>query len=330
MKQLKFIILITALFILVPAVKAQQVPMYSQYIMNGFLINPSLAGNDGYSTVNLTAREQWVGLRSAPSTYALSFQTRLLRDSYISRTTSVRRRTTRPTKGGRVGLGGYFFNDNNGIIRRTGIQAAYAYHIPMGINNQLSFGLAATAYQFALDLDGALLFNPNDDYLNNYDRVAFIPDFNFGVSFTSRDYYVGFAMSQLLRGAIAFGGNGESNRTELGHYFLTGGIKIQLPNRDWLLEPSALIKSSDMLFKSFQMDLTTRIYYKLDYWAGLSFRTGDAVIMMTGVRYDRFYFSYAFDFTITDIRQHSFGSHEISVAVKFGDNARRYRWINRY
>ena len=33
---------------------AQQVPMYSQYIMNGFLINPSFAGRDGYTTVNLT------------------------------------------------------------------------------------------------------------------------------------------------------------------------------------------------------------------------------------------------------------------------------------
>ncbi len=309
---------------------AQQVPMYSQYIMNGFLINPSLAGNDGYSTINITAREQWVGFQNAPSTYALSFQTRILRDSYISRSTNVRRRATRPTKGGRVGVGGYVFNDNNGIIRRTGIQGAYAYHIPMGVTNQLSFGLAATAYQFAIDLDGAVLYNPNDDYLNNLDRVVFIPDFNFGVSFTSRDYYVGFAMSQLLRGSIVLGNEAEFTRTELGHYFLTGGLKIQLRSHEWVLEPSALIKSSDMLFKSFQTDLTARIYYRNDYWAGLSYRTGDAVIMMTGVRYDRFYFSYAFDFTVTDIRQQSFGSHEISAAIKFGDSARRYRWLTRY
>jgi hypothetical protein len=64
---------------------AQQVPMYSQYIMNGFLVNPSIAGRDGYSTINLTVREQWVGLADAPSTYAASFQTRLLRNSYISK-----------------------------------------------------------------------------------------------------------------------------------------------------------------------------------------------------------------------------------------------------
>ena len=51
------------------------------------------------------------------------------------------------------------FNDNNGIMKRTGIQVAYAYHIPMGrtegIPNDLSFGLALTAYQFAVNTNGA-------------------------------------------------------------------------------------------------------------------------------------------------------------------------------
>jgi hypothetical protein len=36
---------------------AQQVPLYSQYMLNGFLINPAVAGSEGYTAVNLTARE---------------------------------------------------------------------------------------------------------------------------------------------------------------------------------------------------------------------------------------------------------------------------------
>ena len=85
-----------------------------------------------------------------------------------------------------------------------------------------------------------------------------------------------------------------------------------------------------MLFKAVQMDLTTRVYYRDDYWAGLSWRTGDALILLLGLKYDRFYFAYAFDFTLTDIRRQSFGSHELTLAVKFGESARRYRWINAY
>jgi len=313
-------------------VSSQQVPMYSQYIMNGFLVNPSFAGRDGYTTVNLTVREQWVGLDQAPGTYAASFQTRILKNSYISKATSVRKKLVLPTKGGKVGLGGYIFNDQNGIMRRTGLQFAYAYHIQMGQTgaypNNLAFGLALTAYQFAINTEG-LIYDPDDPLLNNYDRSVFIPDFNFGVSFTTSKYYAGFAMTNMFRGQLLFADTTDTRRTELGHYFLTGGIKFDL-HPDWMLEPSAFIKSSDMFFKSIQMDLTTRVYYKEDYWAGLSWRTNDAIILMTGLKYDRFYFAYAVDFTLTDIRRQSFGTHELTLAVKFGESARRYRWISAY
>jgi type IX secretion system PorP/SprF family membrane protein len=332
MSHFKSIISAIVLSLIFGVTGAQQVPMYSQYIMNGFLVNPSFAGRDGYTTINLTVREQWVGMANAPSTYAASFQTRILKNSYISKSTSVRKKLVKPTRGGRVGVGGYIFNDNNGIMRRTGIQAAYAYHIPMGKpngpTNNLAFGLAFTAYQYAINTNG-LIYDHDDPYLNNYDRSVFIPDFNFGASFTTANYYVGFAMTNLLRGSVMFGNATNNKRSELGHYFLTGGVKVPLA-RDWVLEPSAFIKSSDMFFKALQLDLTSRIYYKEDYWAGLSWRTNDALILMLGLKYDRFYFAYAFDFTLTDIRKQSFGTHELTLAVKFGESARRYRWINAY
>jgi type IX secretion system PorP/SprF family membrane protein len=332
MRYLKNMLVLAVICILHIAASAQQVPMYSQYIMNGFLINPSFAGRDGYTTVNLTVREQWVGLEGSPSTYAASFQTRILKNSYISKTTSVRKKLIKPTKGGNVGLGGYIFSDNNGIMRRTGFQAVYAYHISMGKTggypNDLAFGLSLSAYQFAINTNG-LIYDPDDPLLNNYDRSVFIPDFNFGASYTTTRYFAGFAMTSIFRGSLLFADTTDTKRNELGHYFLTGGIKFTLAP-DWTIEPSAFIKSSDMFFKSLQMDLTARVYYKEDYWAGLSWRTNDALILMMGLKYDRFHIGYAVDFTLTDIRKQSFGSHELTLVVKFGESARRYRWLNAY
>ena len=332
MRYLKSILSAIALSFFTGAAFAQTVPMYSQYIMNGFLINPSFAGRDGYTTVNLTVREQWVGMAGAPSTYAVSFQTRILKNSFISKSTAVRKKIVKPTKGGKVGLGGYVFNDNNAIFHRTGFQLAYSYHIAMGrtegIPNDLSFGLAMTAYQLAVNMNG-LIYDQSDPVLLSYDRSVFIPDFNFGASFTTARYYVGFAMTNLLRGSLIIADTSNINRSELGNFFLTGGIKFPL-SPDWILEPSAFIKASDMFFKSLQMDLTARVYYKEDYWAGISYRTNDAIIALFGMKYDRFYFAYAFDFTLTDIRGQTYGTHELSLAVKFGESARRYRWINAY
>jgi type IX secretion system PorP/SprF family membrane protein len=333
MRYLRRILPVIILSFIFGASLAQQVPMYSQYIMNGFLINPSFAGRDGYTTVNLTVREQWVGLAGAPSTYAASFQTRILKNSFISKSTAVRKKIVKPTKGGKVGLGGYIFNDNNGIMHRTGISLAYAYHIPLGrtggIPNDLSFGLSMTAYQFAVNTTGAILNSQDDPLLNSYDRSVFIPDFNFGASFTTSKYYVGFAMTNLLRGSLVIADTSKNKTTQLGNFFITGGVKFPI-TPDWTFEPSAFIKASDMFFKSIQMDLTARMYYREDYWAGISYRTNDAVIAMLGLKYDRFYFAYAFDFTLSDIRKQSYGSHELSLAVKFGESARRYRWINAY
>jgi type IX secretion system PorP/SprF family membrane protein len=330
--RLKKILLQVLLVVLVPVASAQQAPQYSQYVMNGFLLNPSYAGSDGYSTFSLTAREQWVGLKDAPSTFAAAFQTRLLSDSYISKSTSVRKKINRPTKGGRVGMGGYLFADKNGIMKRTGAQFAYAYHISMNNYRQLSFGLSLTAYQYYVDKNGAVVDDVNDPdpWLDNYDTRVFIPDANFGISYMTRFYYVGYSMNSLLRGMLMIGNKGNNSNSELGYYYLTGGYKFYLPNDDWLIEPSAMIKSSDMLFKSIQADISTRVYYKDEYWLGLSYRTNDAVVLLAGLKYDRYYLGYALDFTLSDIRTQSYGTHELTIVAKFGDSARRYRWINRY
>ena len=68
----------------------QQLPLFSQYLYNKFLINPAVAGSDGYTTVNLTAREQWVGYYGAPRTFSFSMQTRILKKSFMQKQTTVR------------------------------------------------------------------------------------------------------------------------------------------------------------------------------------------------------------------------------------------------
>jgi type IX secretion system PorP/SprF family membrane protein len=126
-----------------------------------------------------------------------------------------------------------------------------------------------------------------------------------------------------------YANNSDNKRGELGHFFLTGGLNIPIDKR-WSLKPSAFIKTSDMLFKSTQIDLTTRVFYLENYWAGLSYRTNDAIIALFGLRYAKYYFAYAFDLNLTEMRDKSIGSMEITFAVKFGESSRRYRWLNSF
>ena len=58
-----------------------------------------------------------------------------------------------------MGLGGYIFNDKNGLVSRTGLQLTYAYHIWFD-QTQLSFGLSGSVFQFRI----------NDEELTFYDE----------------------------------------------------------------------------------------------------------------------------------------------------------------
>lgn len=323
------------------SVRAQQLPVYSQYMMNGFLLNPAVAGHEGYTAVNLTAREQWAGLKDAPSTYAVSYQTRLLKNSYISRSASIRRRKRVMSRSGRVGYGGYAFTDMAGAFNRTGIQGTYTYHIPFD-RSQLSFGVSLTGYQFRINEEKIRLLNEDDPKLFATEKSAFIPDANFGVYFTDRNVYAGISAMQLFQTPLKLGADKEGPGFKMiRHYFIMAGYRFEI-DRDMMMEPSFLFKTTEKFIS--QVDVNVKFYFGENYWAGASFRTGGSysiveeslkgkgasAIIMGGVKIDKYFFGYAFDYTFSSIGARTWGSHEFMGAVKFGDNARRYRWLNRY
>lgn len=308
---------------------AQQQPLYSQYMLDPFLVNPAVAGSEGVTTINLTARQQWIGYSEAPSTYALSAQTRILKTSFRNRSRLIKTRVRRRRPSGRVGIGGYIFNDNNGRIHRTGFQATYAYHIFLR-DYQLSFGGSFTSFQFKAKVSADDGFNQSGDILLEQKTSKFAPDANVGVLLSSRKFYVGLSATSLFQSSIQFGGgNTETAYRLLRQYYLVAGYKYQPYRSDFAVEPSVLVTTNERM--QFGADFNIKGYYKNDYWAGISFRSSGAIVTMVGVRYQQFYFGYAFDYSFSDVTTFSkAGSHELMLGMRIGDSARRYRWLNRF
>ncbi|MCK4922654.1 MAG: type IX secretion system membrane protein PorP/SprF [Bacteroidales bacterium] len=309
----------------------QQLPLYSQYMNNGFLLNPAMAGHDGFTSFNITSRKQWVGFQNSPLTYSVSGQTRLLKKSYRIITRPVRSNKYKPSSKGRVGLGGFVFNDINGLVARTGAQFTYAYHIYMR-QSQLSFGLAGQVFQYKIDMDKVSTYKEDEIKDRVIDgavnMAAFIPDANAGIYWTSPKFFLGFSANQLLQSPLNLGSNSLDEFKMLRHYYLMSGYRFSRYQSEFELEPSFLIKTTEQLLP--QADLSLKLYYKTDYWVGASFRTSGAISALFGVRSEKLYFGYAYDYSLSSIRKYSFGSHEIFVSIKFGSNARRFRWLNRY
>jgi type IX secretion system PorP/SprF family membrane protein len=307
---------------------AQQLPLYSQYLYNKFLINPAVAGSDGYTSINLTAREQWVGISNAPQTYSLSIQTRFLKRPHILQTTKNNRVTFRPKTDGKVGLGGSVFSYSSGLIQRSGFQVSYAYHMWLQSTTQLSLGLSFTGYYFRINEKELSMEDPNEPLLNdNLRRGIFIPDAAFGIYLLNRQYNIGFSADQLFGAAAKIGNNAYSNYSVSRTYYLFGSYSFDRGSDiEW--RPSVLIKMSEQIKP--QADIGLNFIYNQSFWTGLTYRTSGAIIANVGVKYSHVYIGYAFDFTLQDIQRITYGTHEINLAWKFGDSARKFRWLDRY
>ncbi len=311
----------------VSAVQAQQLPLYSQYTMNKFLLNPAVAGTDGFTTINLTAREQWIGFKGTPKTHSITFDSKLFPDSYISKNVSIRKKKRKSSRAGKVGIGGHLYNDHTGPIDRTGLEGAYAYHLEFE-KFLLSMGMSVNFFQMRLNKDKLILSDDNyDDLIEGGKKTLYVPDASIGVFALSRDYYGGISMVNVLQSSVQFGKSSLDNYKLKRQYNIMGGYSYEL-KETLQLQPSFLLKIPEGLRA--QLDIQMRVNIKKDYWAGLAFRTGGAMCIFAGAKVDRYYIGYAFDYNFNSLMKYSFGSHEIMAAVKFGDTARRYKWLNTY
>jgi type IX secretion system PorP/SprF family membrane protein len=306
------------------SVFSQQQPLLSQYTLNKFIVNPALAGASGYTNINFTARQMYSGFQNPPRSFIVSANTRLLEDIHILKRQKVERKSANASRTKNIGIGGYFFNDRNGIINRTGMQFSYGYHINFDGKYQLSFGLSFTGYQFKIDDLNALILDLDDPLLTSNKKSFFVPDANTGIYFSGYGLYAGLSITELFGSSIKLGANKFENYQTLRHIYLLGGYKWAV-SKEIYLEPSFLARGT---VNRLELDLSAKIFYQKNYWLGFSYRTNKTLAFMAGFRIQEFYFGYAYDASMGAIQSYGGASHEIVMGMRIGENStRRFRWL---
>lgn len=294
----KKIFSLVLLILVVVQVEAQQLPQYSNYMINNYAMNPAVAGSNPYFEGVSTNRYQWVGLTDAPRTYILTAHG--------------------PSKSLNMGLGGQVYTDIVGPTRRTGFSLSYAYHMKMTEKVKLSLGLSAGMVQFMVDGSKVALRDPGDLVITNGIQSVISPDFGAGIYAYSTDkkWYIGASVPQILQSNINFVEVSTATLSKMTrHYYITGGYKFNL-NTDFVLEPSACIKYASPA--PLQFDLGLRAIYHDKMWIGSAFRYLDAVAMMVGYKLqENMTFVYSYDFTTSNVRKYSSGTHELMIAIRF-------------
>jgi type IX secretion system PorP/SprF family membrane protein len=341
MKKLAFLYLYIVAF----NSNAQQKPIYSQYILNNYIINPAITGIENYTDLKFSHRSQWGGIDGAPVTSYMSVQGPIGKKDYLTSATSFQvpdenprgrnymEEYTAPAPHHGVGL--IVMTDKTGYINRWGAYATYAYHKGLNPRTTLSAGLMAGMTSVSID---ATKINwgstAQDDPAIGYasgDISKIKPEVGAGLWLYGADYFVGLSVLNIVPAKMQFVNDAKYGSSFLPHYFLTGGYKFFL-NDDLALMPSVMVQyiqpAPPQVFTNFKLQYLDKA------WIGSSFRFGDQLggfSAMAGLNiFNTFNVGYAYDVAPSALSQYSRNTHEFIVGFlignKYDDSCPRQNW----
>lgn len=311
----------------------QQIPQYSQYVGNQYMVNPAAAGSDDYISLTLGGRLQWTGFDNAPKTSYLYFAapSSKLRNGRMKRTYGIIHKRNRAVKHPtmRFGGSGHCFGaqllaDQYGPFRTFKLAGTYAYHLGLSRDYRLSFGVNAglSSRAFLADKAEVLSVMTNTGlYDATYSSYAgnqaaqYNLEVDAGLYFYGKGAFAGFSVSQLTGDLVKFG-NRMTNFDPKMHFLLSGGSKFVL-NRRYTFTAAGLMKY--VYNAPLSWELTVRHEVSQKFWYGLSYRHKDAVVGMFGVELNnKFRFGYSFDLSISKLIRYNSGGHEIVLGLILG------------
>ena len=297
--------LLFVLLVFNKVVAQETLPIYADYLSdNVYLLHPAAAGIGECGKIRLTARQQWFGVKNAPSLQTASFHAKASEYS-------------------NAGYGFILFNDKNGYHSQKGIQGTYAYHLSLGnenLFNQLSFGLSMSVVQNEVDQrpfsgDPAVTQIIQSDFYFNAD---------FGMAYHFKGFSSYFTVKNLFLSAK---NNVNSNFESLNlrNYIIGAGYFFGKES-ELQFEPSFMFQFKEQTNEKVA-DINLKLYKKIrntQFWAALSYRRsfdgsafGEAqyITPIVGVNFNKFMVSYTYTKQTGDIVFSNGDFHQISLGI---------------
>jgi type IX secretion system PorP/SprF family membrane protein len=274
----------------------QQLSLNSQYMFNEAALNPAAAGAKDYIPIHFNFRRQWSGFDGAPVSQVL---------------------TTHADMGKNLGFGGNLFNDVTGPSRTTGMNLMLSYRLRLSQDNlhSLRMGLGVTLGQHLIDITQLTTDIDDDPAIVKSYNNQFVPDVDMGVYYSyGKKAFAGLSVKngiQMKRDLFNYSTMIENMMVR--HYYLMGGYNFDLSS-DFQLRTSTVLRMIES--RPFQVDLNVIGQYKEMLWLGAGYRLNDAVSVMAGGQIGMVKLGYSYDFTTSDIRNYSSGSHEIFMELQ--------------
>lgn len=282
--------------------KAQQDPMYTQYMHNPLTVNPAYAGSTDMMSAMFLAREQWVGFDGAPKSRTLTLSAPITKYN--------------------IGAGFSYINDELGPVKQNSLYADFAYQLKVSDRATLSMGIKGGFDMIQINLMNLTLNQQNDGAFSSDFQENFILNFGLGLYYYTPRYYVGVSVPRMLKNSYDDDG---INTTSLGykerHYFITTGALFDI-SENLKFKPSILSKI--VWNAPLSIDLSANFILNDKLWLGAAYRIDDAMSFLIHYQLsDQLRVGYAFDLTESELRMYNNGTHEVMVAFDFQFNKKK-------
>jgi len=256
------------------------------------MLNPAFCGTKRLVDVRLNYRNQWTGFDGAPKTYALSLNSRFWK--------------------GRLGAGGFVFQDNIGPFRNTVTSLTLAYHLKFP-DTELSLGAQGNFLSQKFVGTDITIRNQQDMAVNQYlTDPGKTFDASFGALYYNDRFHLGIGINNLAGSTIK---HYENDSLRLGkykdaaHYVLSAGY-------NWAGDPNLAFQNSLIAVYTPGMpvliDYTLRLHMYQQLMAGISLRFKDAIALQLGYTLkEEYQLVYSYDIVTSPLRRYQSGTHEI-------------------
>jgi type IX secretion system PorP/SprF family membrane protein len=279
---------------------SQQLPLYTQYIFDPYLINPSMVGHSGRPEVNLLYRRQWTEIQDGPKT--LQFDAQLPLNKKIS-------------------LGLNLYNDKTVLLSATSVLMTFGYKVQLATEHKLGFGISGGIFSNHFRVDDVSALDANDPALLNGASNNLAANGQFGVNYSFKNFVLGFSMVNLFdRKTIS---NEKFQEVKIGqlkdHIFFTS-YKFTLVPETWFMQANLAYRISQDNLN--YLEGSALVSYKsiVDIGGGYRQNFGPSVILRLHLK--RLHAGFSYDFPSNNQQVSTGGSQEMQLKWLFGDEIR--------
>lgn len=317
MKLFRYITLSALCLVFVTEIaRAQQEPMFTQYVYNTQLINPAYVGYKEALSITAHHRSQWVGFKGAPSTSTVSLYS--------------------PLKKNQLAVGAVLSHDKIGPSSETSLQGDVAYRLRLSNRATLSFGAKVSVGLYQVRLADLEL---SSDYYNLIGRdVPFdesfayntsgviLPNIGFGAYYYKKNYFLGISSPKMIPTKL------EKKSSELYSLlegtsqptlYLQGGYLFDI-DKDFKLQPTGLIKVTPYAPLSIGAFVNAIFIEKIRVGVFYHLQESGGAIVQYQLN-DQIRVGYSADVAANKMISTNYGSHEVMFNYLF--NYRRKRVI---